>query len=246
MTLKVDSQVVSPIACPDCGEVQELPELNRGGRSECWRCHGVLERATGRSLDAALACSLTTLLLLFPGNTLTLFQVSAAGLIRESRLGSGVPVIWNQGWPLLAAAIAVQGVILPFLRFGLLTAALGAIRLDKTYSWIGPAFRWAERLDPWAMPDVFLFGCAIGYSRIAPFVPIKIEAGGWCFIGAAFMTMMTRASLDRQAIWKRVAPPEPIQGETISCLDCLQNLPAAHEGEPCPRCGATALRVGPS
>ncbi|MBV8592629.1 MAG: paraquat-inducible protein A [Acetobacteraceae bacterium] len=242
MMLEVEDLPARVIACPDCGEVQELPELHGTGKSECWRCRCVLERASGRSLDAALACSLTTLLLLFPGNTLTLFRVSAAGLIRESRLGSGIPVIWSQGWPLLAVAIAIQGVLLPFFRFGLLTAALGAIRLHKTYAWIGPAFRWAERLDPWAMPDVFLFGCAIGYSRIAPFVPIEIDAGGWCFIGAAFMSMMTRASLDRQAIWKRIAAPEQAQGEAICCLDCLMILSAARQGEACPRCGARLWR----
>src|SRR5690348_11857025 len=94
-----------------------------------------------------------------------------------------------------------------FFRYGLLVATLGAIRGGFDRRWIGPGFRWAEKLDLWAMPDVFLIGCAIGYSRIEPYAPVKIGGGGWCIIGAALLAMMTRASLDRRAIWRHIQVP---------------------------------------
>ena len=63
-------------------------------------------------------------------------------------------------------------------------------------------FRWSESLDLWAMPDVFLIGAAVGYSRVAPHMSVSIGPGGWCLIASAILAMLTRASLDRRAIWR--------------------------------------------
>ena len=235
------------IACPDCAAVQELPPI-RAGRLECWRCRGTLERATGRSLPAALACASTTLVLLFPANLLILLRLSVAGATAHSHLGSGVAIMWNNGYVLLAVVVALQAVLLPFARFGLLTAVLGALHLGREGAWIGPAFRWSEMLDLWAMPDVFLVGCFIGYGRIASRAPLQIGDGGWCFIGAALMTMLARATMDRRAIWRRIAAPvEPVSvaAETIGCTGCFLVLPAACDGQRCPRCRQRVWRRKP-
>lgn len=234
------------VACPDCATIQVLPPLRQGGTLKCCRCDNTLERATGRSLNAALACSLATLLLLFPANLLPLLHVSIFGVGRESRLGSGVVAIWNEGWPLMAIVIGAQGVVLPFFRFAVLTTVLATLRFGRRGWWTGAAFRWSERLDKWSMPDVFLIGCVVGYSRVAPFLPISIEAGGWCFVAAALLSMLSRALLDRQAIWRRIriGLPEPRSG-AVACTVCDLVLPAEFEGSRCPCCRAHVWRRRP-
>ncbi|HEX5326495.1 MAG TPA: paraquat-inducible protein A, partial [Acetobacteraceae bacterium] len=82
------------IACPDCGAIQRLPTLHQGSRLLCCRCDNVLERTAGRSLDAALALAVATLVLWFPANLTTLFSIQALGIERSSRLGSGVLAMW--------------------------------------------------------------------------------------------------------------------------------------------------------
>jgi paraquat-inducible protein A len=229
------------IACPDCGTLQEIPALPPRGTAHCIRCDGDLERAAGRSVDAALACALATLLLLFPANVLTLMSLSVAGVERNSRLGSGIAVLWSQGWILIAVLLGAFGIVLPVVRFGLLSASLGAVRLGCTPRWLGPAFRWATFLDLWAMPDVFLIGCIVGYSRVAAFVPLRIGAGGWCFVAAALLSMITDAALDRRTVWRAVAaekPPPPAGTETVSCTMCDMVFAAAAADGKCPRCRA--------
>jgi paraquat-inducible protein A len=54
------------IACPDCGTVQYIPPLPRRATAVCVTCGGGLESTAGRSTNAALACSLSMLLLLLP------------------------------------------------------------------------------------------------------------------------------------------------------------------------------------
>ncbi len=234
------------IACPDCGTIQRLPVLGRHGRSKCRRCGKVLERTAGRSLDAALALSLTTFLLWFPANLGTLMTIRFAGIERSSHLGSGVVEMWHEGWPYLALVVGLQGVVLPFLRFGLLASALAAIRLERQGQWTGWVFRWAEHLDLWAMPDVFLLGAAIGYSRVAVHIPVIIGVGGYSLIAAAFFTMMTRASIDRVVVWRAIAHPDPpTSGPRLACTECDLVLPGDLAGQRCPRCLAQLSRRKP-
>lgn len=234
------------IACGDCGTIQRLPTLRQRTKLRCWRCAKVLERTSGRSLDAALALSAATLLLWFPANLGTLLDMHVLGIDRSSRLISGVFSLWQEGWLALAVIVGLQGVILPFLRFGLLTAALASIRFDFQGRWTAIAFRWSEHLDDWSMPDVFLFGAAIGYSRVAVMVPVTIGPGGWSLIAAAGLTMITRASIDRVSIWRRIHRPDsPESGPRIACIQCDLVLPARFLGQRCPRCAARLRRRKP-
>ncbi|HSU05183.1 MAG TPA: paraquat-inducible protein A [Acetobacteraceae bacterium] len=239
------------IACPHCAAIQTMPTPSARGSLHCRRCTEVLERTTGRSLNGALACALTTLILLFAADTMTILTVRASGgLVAKTHLFSGCVTIWQQGWPLLAVVLALQGVILPYLRFGLLAAALLAVRAGASGSWSGPwvgrGFRWAQQLDDWAMPDVFLLGAAIGYGRVVALIPVEIDAGGYALIAAGFMTMLTRATLDQQAVWRRIAAP-PLRAEphAIACTSCNLVLPGRLDGGRCPRCAARLHRRKP-
>ena len=216
-----------------------MPSPPARGRLECWRCGRVLESTSGRSLDAALACALATLLLLFPANFMPLMSVHVAGITVSTHLASGLRTAWQQGWPLLTITLGLVGVVLPFVRFGLLAATLAAIRFGAHGGWTGLAFRYAEKLDLWAMADVFLIGGGIGYGRIVSQIPVQIDTGGWCFVVAALMTMVTRASLERRAVWQRLkAPPAHAGTDAVACTSCDLVLPPEAEGHPCPRCAA--------
>ena len=249
---------VPTLECPDCGAVQLVPIIH-SGRVQCWRCTNTLEHATGRSTSAALACGLATFFFLIPAVSLPLLHFSYAGVQGETRVTAGASFLWHERWVLVSAVVALQVIILPFFRYGLLVTSLTAVKAGLRARWIGPCFRWAEKLDAWAMPDVFLIGCAIGYSRIEPYAPVTVGAGGLCMIGAAFMAMMTRASLDRRSIWRQIAAPSAASPEEdyIACNICDLFVQAASEGKRCPRCGqrlwkrkpnavtyATALTIG--
>ena len=234
------------IACPDCGTIQSLPSLQPKVRLICRRCDKVLERTAGRSLDAALALAAATFILWFPANLGTLLTIQVLGIERSSRLGSGVLSLFAEGWILLGLVVGLQGVVLPFLRFGLLSAALAGIKLRRQGLWTGIAFRWAQRLDLWSMPDVFLLGGIIGYSRIAALIPVHIGHGGQALIVAAMLTMLTRATLDSRSVWRAIPTPEGTEeGLHIACTECELVLPEEMEGQRCPRCWARLWRRKP-
>ena len=230
------------IACPDCGALEEIPRLSRRDTAVCVTCRSDLEKTNGRSIGAALACSLATLLLLVPVNALPLLRVDLLGMHSQTVTAVGVAILWAHGWILLAALSALLIIVVPFLRFGLLTAVLASISLDRRPSWLGAAFRWALWLDPWAMMDVYLLAGCIGWFRLMSIdqAHLIIEPGGACFIAAGFLTMLSRATLDKRTVWRAIGPEtHPGKGEPVlGCTACDLVQPLSREGRRCPRCGA--------
>lgn len=230
------------IACPDCGALEDIPPLPPRSKAVCRVCRTDLERTNGRSITAALACSLATFLLLFPSNILPLLRVDVLGMHVENSIDGGIAALWSRQWLLISALTAIFVIVFPFVRFGLLSATLAAVRLGRRPRWLGPAFRWAMWLDLWSMTDVFLLASFVGYYRLINLsqADVSIEAGGTCFMAAGFLTMLSRAALDQRTVWRAIGPEsEAAPGEImVSCTSCDLVQPAAREGRPCPRCGA--------
>lgn len=227
------------IGCPECGALEDTAALSGRMLARCSVCHYPLERASGRSIGAALACSLTTFILLLPGNLSPLMTVHMLGAERSAQLGSGIAVIWRDGFPLLAIVLGLTGIALPMARFSALSIVLSAVLLGRRAHWLGRCYRWTLWLDAWAMPDVYLVGCFVGYTRVTQELTGSIDAGGYCFIAAAFMSMLTRATLDRRTVWRAIAPERQVTpGERVlSCTACDLIAPIGEVGRPCPRCG---------
>jgi paraquat-inducible protein A len=236
------------IACPDCGTLQELPPL-RAQTAVCPTCEHRLERTSGRSRTAALIFATATFVLLVPANTEPLMRISILGIERETYLGSGVFTLWSHQWVLFAMLVAAFAIVLPFVRFGLLSVVLVLVESRRRPAWLAGAYRFSLQLDVWAMPDVLLIGAAVGYSRIAAKVPVEVGSGGICLILAAVCAMLCRATLDRRSVWRAFTCDDatPPAGEAaISCTVCDLVLAASAAHVRCPRCSATVHARKPS
>jgi paraquat-inducible protein A len=235
------------IGCPECGALADIPPLKGRLLARCRVCRYTLERRSGRSISAALACAMTTFVLLIPGNLAPLLTVHLLQSERTSVLGSGIVLMWREGWVIQAALLGTFGVVLPLVRFGGLTIVLTAVLTGWRFRLLGAWFRWLCWIDLWAMPDVFLVGCFIGYARVAQNLGATIGAGGYCFIAAAMLTMITRSTLEPRTVWRAILADRRVQpGErVIACRSCDLIAHVCDEGRPCPRCGLTLWRRKP-
>lgn len=235
-----------PTACPACAAVQRAPSAGRGAIA-CGVCGTELERGVGRSFDAAFAAASGALLLLIPANGLVFLQTDVAGAMRQSYLFSGPLELWREGWPALAILVAAVLVVAPFARFALLTLVLGCLRLGRRPAWLGAAFRWADGLQVWAMVDVALLALWIAYTRLDATVATRLGAGGACFIAAALLTLLTRATLNKAAVWRAIAeqPPVEVRSTLVACGACRLLMPAPAARDTCPRCRAALQARNP-
>jgi paraquat-inducible protein A len=228
----------APRGCPHCAALQ-LAETGDAAVLTCRTCGSELERRSGRTIDAAFATASGTFLLLFPANGLVFLQTTVVGTTRHGYLASGAAEVWREGWPALALVVLFVLVVAPFLRFGLLSLVLGCISLGTRPPWLGRAFALADALQPWAMVDVGLVALWIAFSRLDATVPTTLGAGGRCFVAAAILALLSRATLNKASVWRLVAPQPAVDPTTplLACDRCgfLASVKAA--SGPCRRCG---------
>jgi paraquat-inducible protein A len=228
------------VECPNCGLIQLELDCRRNEITTCCRCGTPFAHRTAKSLDVTLAITLTILLLLIPAMSLPFLTTSAFGATRTSILPMSVLFLWREGWPLLAIAVFFFILVFPAVRYGTLAAVLVALRFHTRPRWLGPLFRIGNALQTWAMLDVFLLGLAVAYARLHASLQVAIDRGGICFIAAAVLGLVARATLDKPGVWRLIAPESesPPIASTIMCLHCDCLLPADHEALRCPRCAA--------
>ncbi len=222
--------------CPECGALQRVMP---SGDADilCYRCGTPVERAAGRSAGAALACAVAALLLLFPANLLPVLRSRLLDASLEAHVFDGAIAYWHDGWPLMAAFVALFVVVIPFARSMMLVAVLGSLRLGRHGRWQGLLFRYAEDLRPWSLPAVYVLAGIVTYSRVAAQLAIEILIGGWCFVFAALLLLVADASLDARRVWQEIRPQGPVRHVSMDCDACGLIVPTRMEGARCPRCG---------
>jgi len=225
------------VECRNCGLLQIQPPVQRRDIVSCSRCKTQLEHSAGKSLNATLACSAAILLLLIAAWTAPFLTASALGATRTSFLPMSVYVVWRDGAPLLALLVGLFVLTFPLIRFGALTAVLLALRLGRRPRWLRPAFRICNALQVWAMLDVFLLGLIVAFLRLHSSLVVSLEPGAICFILAALLSLVARATLDKAQVWRWIAPDRSsIRAPSMMCPVCELVMARADQPTICPRC----------
>jgi paraquat-inducible protein A len=104
-------------------------------------------------------------------------------------------------------------------------------------------FMVAERLRPWSMIEVFLFGVFVAYVKLGDLVTIGLATGVYALFALTIVLVWVDSALDREKVWEQLdhkdrpdaLPCGAIAG-AIGCETCgLVSAPGP--GHPrCPRC----------
>jgi paraquat-inducible protein A len=240
--------------CTGCGLVQAVPALAPGTTAQCARCPTILHRATAHPLDHSIALTAAALVLLLIMCTTTLMNVQKAGIAHSAGLFSGPVELVHRGMPGLAIVVVFVTVIAPFGK--LLGELYVLIRLHeaKPPEHLRRVFVLAEKLRPWSMIEVFVFGVFVAYVKLGDVVQIGLETGVFALLALTFVIIWADSALDRQAVWDRLdrrgRSPGPVDDTVddasysqapagaVGCETC--NLVSAPRGTHprCPRCDA--------
>ncbi len=236
----MDTSVEAPgaaeeVACHDCAQVQALPPLGPHALARCWRCGAVLDvreppDATPLALAVAgLVCGLLA-------NAYPILQVSLAGRTRSNVLVSGPRALITDHFPGLALLVAAFSIVFPLLWLGSVSYVLLHVRAGTRSPELGPLFRLAERVRPWAMTEVYVVGGFVAFTRLEELGRVSIGTGGWAIAATAFLTFLVDQVLDRRHVWDAIQAPRPVPpGPTLACPQC-DLVTTRSEGERCPRC----------
>jgi paraquat-inducible protein A len=228
--------------CPGCGLLQTVPALAAGTTAQCTRCPTILRHVSSHRLDHIIALAVTALILLIVMCSTQLMSVQKAGIAHIADLFSGPAELVHRNMAELAAVVVFVTVVAPFGRL------LGAFYvLVRSHEAAPPRhlrriFALAEKLRPWSMMDVFVFGVFVAYVKLGDLVTIGLAAGVYALLALTFVLVWMESAFDREAAWERLDdkdlagnPPRNLAG-AIGCETCgLVSVPRP-EDHRCPRC----------
>ncbi len=234
--------------CPGCGTQQLLPALAPGMTAQCARCSTVLHRASLHTLDRSIALTTAALALLVMLCLTPLMQVQTVGLSIQAGLFSGPHELMRRDMASLAIVIVFVVAVAPLVKLlGSLYVLIRAHEANPPRH-LRRVFALVERLTPWSMLEVFVFGVFVAYVKLGDLVQITLEIGVYILLALTFVLMWVDGALDREEVWTRLywqradaTDPVPhghgaVRPGSVGCESChYVSVPGPGHAQ-CPRC----------
>lgn len=227
--------------CRGCGLFQTVPALAAGMTAQCARCPTILRRTSSHRLDHIIALTLTAFVLLVVMCSTTLMSVETAGISRTANLFSGPQELVRRNMAALGAVVVFVTVLAPLCR--LVGTLYVLIRLHERTPprHLRRVFALAERLRPWSMIDVFVFGVFVAYVKLGALVTIGLMAGVYALLALTFVLVWMDSALDREAVWERLYRGNLSGGArglagAVGCETCGLVSVLRPDDPRCPRC----------
>src|SRR5438874_12476994 len=168
-------------------------------------------------------------------------SVETSGIRRTADLFSGPEELVRQNMGELAVVIVFVTVLAPLIRLVGMLYVLIRLHERTPPGHLRRIFAWAERLRPWSMLEVFVFGVFVAYVKLGDLVTIGLAAGVYALLALTFVLIWMDSAFDREAVWERLDRRDVSDGlrnlaGAIGCETCgLASVP--READPrCPRC----------
>jgi paraquat-inducible protein A len=227
--------------CPSCGLFQTVPSLAPGMTARCVRCPTTLRRTSSHRLDHIIALTVAAFTLLVVMCTTNLMSVETSGIKRTANLFSGPEELVRQDMAALGAVVVFVTVLAPLVRLAGTLYVLIRVHERIPPRHLRRVFAIAERLRPWSMIEVFVFGVFVAYVKLGDLVTIGLLTGVYALLALTFVLVWMDSALDREAVWERLDHRNLTGGShdlegAVGCETCgLVSVPES-EGAPCPRC----------
>jgi uncharacterized paraquat-inducible protein A len=70
------------------------------------------------------------------------------------------------------------------------------------------------------MPDVFMVGALVAYTRLRALATTDVAMGGWCFLAFALVIMALRRALEPEQIWEAIGGKDPGASAPVNAITC--------------------------
>ena len=190
------------VCCPTCDALHTLPPDLTGRRARCVRCHTVLAADRPQTVTLVVVLSLTALILM----TVVIFhpflQLQQGVFLAKASVIDTVMSFPRGVMAPLALAVALFVLVLPVTRQAMLLWALGPIALGRPLlPGARAALRYADRIRPWAMAEIFMVGVAVALVKLADLATLGMGPAFWSFGAIVVITAIKDTQLGRHTIW---------------------------------------------
>jgi len=179
------------VACASCDWLHYRLIIDKGSRASCARCGHELYTRKPFSVDRTLAASLAGIIFLILSLCLPFLSLSSSGVSSNMSVLDAVLALWASDMRWLGLMSLALIALLPTLRLILLAFVLTRLRyrLGIIPSMLS-AMRWAERIEPWAMAEIFMVGVVVSLIKISDLATLSVGPAFWALLGLILTTSL--------------------------------------------------------
>ena len=196
------------IACDECDLLEEVPHLKEKARARCRRCGALIYQRHVRSIERTLALTIAGILLLGTANAYPFLGFELEGNVIQTTLLGGIDLLYENDKFAIAAVVFVTAILAPVLQ---LTAGLYVflpLYLNRRPWDLNVVFRWIQRLQPWAMIEVFMLGILVSMVKLSQMATIVPGIALWAFALLIIVLAAASAVMDPEEVWRRLEVEE--------------------------------------
>lgn len=191
------------VACASCDWLHLRVRIERGSRAACARCGNELYSRKPYTVDRTLAAALAGLVFLMLSLVLPFLSLSRSGLSSEISVLDAVLALWRSDMQWLGSVSLALIVVLPLLRLLLLIFVMTRLRFRLGVNRaMQTAMRWAERLEPWAMAEIFMIGVVVSLVKISALATLTAGFAFWSLLGLVCTSALISAFYCRDTVWR--------------------------------------------
>lgn len=198
------------IACPKCDALHRVPQVPTGAEAKCVRCGTVLMAPREGAMTRIVMLSATALVLMVAAVFFPFLELDVQGLHTQSSVFDAV-LAFSDGLMLpLSIAVAALIVILPVLRLLALIYVFAPMALGWTPAeYAKPVYKFAEKVRPWAMAEIFIIGVAVALVKVAGLAQVTLGPAFWAFAGLVIVTVLKDNFMCRVTVWQTLNTRRP-------------------------------------
>lgn len=176
---------------------------NQVAGASCPRCGARLHRRKPASYSRTAALLLAAFILYIPANLLPIMRTASIGEVDDNTIISGVVELWVKGAPDLAIIVFTASIMVPMLKFSVLSVLLVCGKCSSNWAQHQRArlYRLVEFVGYWSMLDVFVVALLTALVRFSVFSSVEPLPGVVFFGLTVVLTMLASMSFDPRLIW---------------------------------------------
>jgi len=190
------------IACDECDLLEAVPPLGEKARANCRRCGALLYKRRTRSIERTLALSFAGLILLGVANAYPFLGFELKGVLIQTTLIGGIKMLYELDKFAIAAVVCFTAILAPALHLLASMYVFLPLYLNRRPRELAMVFRWFQRLQPWAMIEVFMLGILVSVVKLSQLATIVPGVALWAFALLIIVLAAATAVMDPAEVWK--------------------------------------------
>lgn len=170
---------------------------------QCDCCGAELHQRKVNSLNRTWALLITSIILFFPANMLTIMNVTSLGVEEPSTILGGVIILIQLGSYSVAFVVFVASIVVPlFKMIGIMLILLSLkYQINMTDLQRIRMFRFIEFIGRWSMLDIFVISILAALVNISGVAVITAGPAATAFGSLVVITMLAANCFDARFLW---------------------------------------------